>query len=48
MGKAKEAMLQLEKALKMSPTRVKVFTGLNPEYLLRTAVTELIGKYKKK
>jgi len=48
MGKAKEAMLQLEKGLKMSPARVKVFTELNPEYLLRSSVTEVIAKYKKK
>ncbi len=48
MGKAKEAMLQLEKGLKMSVARVKVFTELNPEYLLRSSVTEVIAKYKKK
>jgi tetratricopeptide (TPR) repeat protein len=48
MGKAKEAMLQLEKGLRTSPTRVKMFTELNPEYLLRSSITELIGKYKKK
>jgi len=47
LGKAKEALLQLEKALKLSPARVKIFTGLNPEFLLRTPVAELIGKYKK-
>jgi tetratricopeptide (TPR) repeat protein len=48
MGKAKEALLQLEKGLKMSPVRVKMFTQLNPEFLLRSAVAELIAKYKKK
>lgn len=48
MGKTKEAMLQLEKALKMSPQRVKIFTGLNPEYMRRTSVTDIIAKYKKK
>jgi len=48
IGKAKEAMLQLEKGLKLSPTKVKTFTDLNPEYLLRSSVAELIGKYKKK
>jgi tetratricopeptide (TPR) repeat protein len=47
LGKAKEAMLQLEKALKLSPTKVKIFTGLNPEYLLRSAVAEAISKAKK-
>jgi tetratricopeptide (TPR) repeat protein len=48
LGKTKEATLQLEKALKAAPNRVKVFTELNPEYLLRTSVTDLIAKYKKK
>jgi tetratricopeptide (TPR) repeat protein len=48
MGKSKEAMLQLEKALKEAPVKVKIFTGLNPEYLRRTAVSDLIAKYKKK
>ncbi|MFI5196917.1 MAG: tetratricopeptide repeat protein [Chitinophagales bacterium] len=48
LGKAKEAMLQLEKGLRVSPARIKMFTELNPEYMLRSSVTELIGKYKKK
>ena len=48
LGKSKEALLQLEKALKMSPSRVKMFTELNPEYLRRSSVTDLISKYKKK
>lgn len=48
LGKAKEALLQLEKGLKIAPAKVKMFTELNPEFLLRTAVAELIGKYKKK
>lgn len=48
LGKAKEAMLLLEKALKEAPKKLKMFTDLNPEYLLRSSVTELIGKYKKK
>jgi len=48
MGKAKEAMIQLENGLKMSPQKSKIFTSLNPEYLLRSSITELIGKYKKK
>ncbi|MES2701270.1 MAG: tetratricopeptide repeat protein [Bacteroidota bacterium] len=47
MGKAKEAMLHLEKALKLGPKKLKVFTDLNPEYLMRNTVTELIAKYKK-
>lgn len=47
-GKTKEAALQLEKALKDAPRKLKIFTELNPEYLRRSAVTELIAKYKKK
>jgi tetratricopeptide (TPR) repeat protein len=46
-GKTKEALLQLEKALKLSPAKVKIFTDLNPEYLRRSSVADLIGKYKK-
>ena len=48
LGKSKEALLLLEKALRMSPTRIKTFTDLNPEFLLRSAVAEMIGKYKNK
>lgn len=47
LGKSKEALLQLEKALKMTPSRVKMFTELNPEYMRRSSVTDLITKYKK-
>lgn len=47
LGKAKEALLQLEKGIKLAPKRVKMFTELNPEFLMRTAVAELIGKHKK-
>lgn len=46
-GKIKEGLLQLEAALKEAPSKYKVFTNLNPEYLQRTAVADLIGKYKK-
>ena len=48
LGKSKEAMLQLEKALKEAPAKVKIFTELNPEYLRRNTVADLIAKYKKK
>lgn len=48
LGKSKEALLQLEKALRLAPTKVKMFTELNPEYLRRTAVADMIGKHKKK
>ncbi|HYC30138.1 MAG TPA: tetratricopeptide repeat protein [Chitinophagaceae bacterium] len=48
LGKSKEALLQLEQALKLSPAKVKTFTALNPEYMRRSSVSELIAKYKKK
>lgn len=48
LGKTKESLLQLEAALTMAPTKAKVFTELNPEFLRRTAVAELIGQYKKR
>lgn len=48
MGKSKESLIQLEAALREAPTRSKVFTDLNPEYLRRSSVTELIAKYKSK
>ena len=47
-GKVKEAMLQLEKGLKDAPKKFKVFSDLNPEYILRSSVVELVGRYKKK
>lgn len=47
MGKVKEAMLQLEKALGMSSSKVKLFTELNPEYLMRGPIVELIARHKK-
>lgn len=48
LGKSKEAMLQFEMALKIAPAKVKMFTSLNPEYIRRNSIAELIGKYKKK
>lgn len=48
LGKSKEALVQLERALKLAPTKVKMFTALNPEYLRRSSVSELIARYKKK
>lgn len=47
-GKSKEALLQLEKALKTAPAKIKIFTELNPEYLMRNSITDLISKYKTK
>ena len=48
LGKSKEALIQFELALKLAPSKVKMFTSLNPEYIRRSSVAELIGKYKKK
>jgi len=48
MGKSKEGLLQLEAGLRMAPSRVKIFSELNSEYLRRAGVIDLIGKYKKK
>lgn len=48
LGKSKEAVIQLERALRNAPSRLKVFTELNPEYMRRSSVTELIARYKKK
>lgn len=48
LGKTKEAILQLEKALKGSPSRLKLFTELNADNMRRAAVTDLIAKYKNK
>ncbi len=47
MGKSKEALLQLETALRGAPKRLKTFTDLNPDYLRRSAVTELVARYKR-
>lgn len=48
MGKTKEALIQLENGLAESVSKVKIFTQLNPDYIKRNAVAELIAKYKKK
>jgi tetratricopeptide (TPR) repeat protein len=48
LGKSKEGLQQLEQGLRQAPARVKIFTELNPEYLRRAGVVDLIGKYKKK
>ncbi len=48
LGKVKEGAIQLENGLREAPKKLKTFTDLNPEYILRTAVAELISRYKKK
>ncbi len=47
MGKGKDALINLEKAMKLSPKKLKLFTELNPEYLLRSNVAEIVARYKK-
>ncbi len=48
MGKTKEALIQLENGLQESVSKLKIFTQLNPDFIKRSAVAELIAKYKKK
>lgn len=48
LGKSKEAIVQLGKGLAISPAKVKIFTDLNPEYLRRNAVADMLARYKKK
>lgn len=47
MGKTKEALIVLEDALQENLSKLKIFTQLNPDYIKRAAVAELIAKYKK-
>jgi tetratricopeptide (TPR) repeat protein len=47
LGKTKEAMLQLEDGLRLSPSKARSFTQLCPDYLLRSNVADLLAKYKK-
>jgi tetratricopeptide (TPR) repeat protein len=46
LGKSKEALLQLEMAMKEAPTLVKQFIDLNPSFLQHPAVVEIISTYK--
>jgi tetratricopeptide (TPR) repeat protein len=48
MGKTKEALIVLENGLQESISKLKIFTQLNPDFIKRNAVAELIAKYKKK
>lgn len=47
LKKKKEALLQLERGLAISPRMVKKFTGLDPALLQHPQVAALIGRYKK-
>lgn len=48
LGKSKEAMVYLERALEEAPQKVKNLIDLNPELLQRKAVAGLISRYKRK
>ncbi|MEO6893562.1 MAG: tetratricopeptide repeat protein [Ginsengibacter sp.] len=46
LGKSKEALLQLEMAMKQSPSLVRQFIELKPALLQHPAIVEIIGIYK--
>lgn len=48
LGKSKEAMVQFEQAFEAAPSRVKMFTSLNPEYIRRSQIADMIARYKNK
>ena len=48
LGKSKEALIQLETALRLSTRGAKIINELAPELMRRSAVSELISRYKKK
>lgn len=48
LGKSKEAVLQLEKAIKLAPRLVKKFVDLDPSFLQNQQVIDIIAKSKKK
>jgi tetratricopeptide (TPR) repeat protein len=48
LGKTKEALLYLEKALETAPIKIKLLTDLSPEALQRKAVAELVARSKRK
>jgi tetratricopeptide (TPR) repeat protein len=48
MNKSKEALLQLEKALSISPKQVKKFVQLNPSILQNPMVVDKLAQYKRK
>lgn len=48
LGKSKEALLHLERALSEAPQKIKLLTELNPEILQRKSVADLVVRYRKK
>ena len=47
MGKTKEALLQLEKAMEIAPKLLKKFIEINPVILQNHQVVDVIARYKK-
>jgi tetratricopeptide (TPR) repeat protein len=47
MGKSKEGLLQLERALAKAPRQVKKFVELNPAILQNRQVVDLLARYKR-
>ncbi len=47
MGKSKEGLLHLERALHKSPKLLKKFVGLNPSILQNQQVVDLLAKFKR-
>ena len=47
MGKSKEELIQLEKALSKAPKLLKKFIELNPAILQNQQVVDLVAKYKR-
>lgn len=47
-GKTKEGLVQLEKALKLSPRLAKKFVSLDPSFLLNQQIIDAIARSKKK
>ena len=48
MGKSKEGLLQLQRAMNISPRTVKKFVELNPSILQNQQVVDLIASFKRK
>jgi tetratricopeptide (TPR) repeat protein len=48
LGKSKEALLYLEKAMSKTPKLLKKFVSLNPSILQNQKVVDIVARYKKK
>ena len=48
LGKAKNGLLYLEKAMQRAPKKLKNFIALNPSILQNTRVVDVIAQYKRK